>query len=163
MTRAALAVMAGLLCAAAGLRRAGAIKGSAIRLHRWTQILEHLSLILAEGGSTLPEAFEQAATDTLAPDELLRALARDLRHQPLTPLPALYAAHAQPGPEQDALSRLMQRLGRGSLDMRCQAVSQAAEELALLAKQSREEADRDAAMWRNLGFIGGACLTLMLL
>ena len=163
MTRAALAVMAGLLCAAAGLRRAGAIQGTAIRLHRWTQILEHLALILAEGASTLPEAFEQAATDALAPDELLRALARDLRAQPLTPLPTLYAAHAQPGPEQDALARLMQRLGRGSLDMRCQAVSQTAEELALLAGQSRSEADRDASMWRNLGFIGGACLTLMLL
>ena len=163
MIRAALAVMAGLLCAAAGLRRAGALKGSAARLCRWAQVLEHLALILSEGASTLPEAFEQAATGPFAPDELLRALAADLRRQPLTPLPALYAAHAQPGPEQDALARLMNRLGRGSLEMRCQAISQAAEELALLAKQSRENADRDATMWRNLGFIGGACLTLMLL
>ena len=163
MTHAVLAVMAGLLCAAAGLRRAAALKGTAIRLHRWAQVLEHLALILSEGASTLPEAFRQATTDVLAPDQLLRALSRDMLEQPLTPLPALYAARAVPGPEQDALARLMQRLGRGSLDMRCQAVSQAAEELTLLAKQARENADKDAVMWRNLGFIGGACLTLMLL
>ena len=163
MTRAMLAVMAGMLCALAGWRHAAALRASAARLHRWTEVLEHLALILSEGTSTLPEAFERAATSPLGPDELLLSLAADLRRQPLTPLPSLYAAHALPGPEHDALVRLMNRLGRGSLEMRCQAVSQTAEELALLARQSRESADRDAAMWRNLGFIGGACLTLMLL
>ena len=163
MTRAALAVMAGLLCALAGLRRAAALHAAAARLHRWTDVLEHLALILAEGASSLPEAFEQAAASPLPPDELLRALASDLRSQPLTPLPNLYAAHAQPGPERDALARLMARLARGSLEARCQAVSQAAQELALLAGQARRSADKDAVMWRNLGFIGGACLTLMLL
>ena len=163
MIRAALAVMAGLLCALAGLRRAAALQGDAARLRRWACVLEHLALILAEGASALPEAFEQAATAPLPPDELLRALAADLREQPLIPLPELYAARAQPGPEQDALARLMSRLGRGSLEARCQAVSQSAQELALLAAQARQCADKDAAMWRNLGFIGGACLTLMLL
>ena len=163
MTRAVLAVMAGMLCALAGWRRSEALKGSAARLRRWDEVLEHLALILAEGTSTLPEAFEQAATASLAPDNLLRGLAKDLRAEPLTPLPALYARHAQPCAEHDALTRLMNRLGRGSLEMRCQAASQAAEELALLARQSRDSADRDAVMWRNLGLIGGACLTLMLM
>ena len=163
MTRAALAVMAGLLCALAGLRRAGALQAAATRLRRWSDVLEHLALILAEGASTLPEAFEQAATAPLPPDELLRALAADLRSQPLASLSDLYAARAEPGPERDALARLMARLGRGSLEARCQAVSQAAQELSLLAEQARPSADKDAVMWRNLGFIGGACLTLMLL
>lgn len=163
MIRAMLAVMAGLLCAAAGVRRAGNIKRTAARLRRWTEALEHLTLILEEGTSTLPEALERAATDSAAPDALLRALAQGLRQQPLASLPDLYAACAQPGPERDTLARLMARLGRGSLDMRCQAARQAAEELALMARQSRENAEKDAAMWRSLGFIGGACLTLMLL
>ena len=163
MTHTVLAVMAGLLCALAGWRRAGALQSEAARLQRWPRVLEHLALILSEGVLALPEALEQAATDALPPDELLRALAAALRTQPLTPLPTLYAAHAQPGPERDALSRLMGRLGRGSLETRCQAVSQAAEELALLARQSRDTADKDATMWRNLGLIGGACLTLMLI
>ena len=163
MTHATLAVMAGLLCALAGWRRAAALQGDAARLQRWPPVLEHLALILAEGVSTLPEAFEQAATDALPPDELLRALAASLRARPLTPLPALYVAHAQPGPERDALARLMGRLGHGSLEARCQAISQAAEELALLATQARDRAGKDATMWRNLGLLGGACLTLMLL
>ena len=163
MTRAVLAVMAGMLCALAGWRHAAALRGSAARLRRWTEVLEHLALILSEGASTLPEAFEQAATGDLPPDELLRALAADLRRQPLTPLNELYAIRALTGPEGDALKRLMDRLGRGSLEMRCQAVSQTAEELSLLAVRARENADRDATMWRDLGFIGGACLTLMLL
>lgn len=163
MIRAALAVVAGMLCAVAGLRRAAVLKASAARSKRWAEVLEHLSLILSEGASTLPEAFEQAATDALPPDQLLRALAADLRAQPLTPLPALYAARAQPGPEQDALTRLMNRLGRGSLEARCQAATQAADEIALLAAHAREHAEKDAVMWRDLGFIGGACLTLMLL
>ena len=163
MTRAALAVMAGLLCALAGLRRSAALQGDAARLRRWVEVLEHLALILAEGVSTLPETFEQAANAPLPPDELLRALAADLRAQPLTPLPQLYASRAQPGPERDVLARLMDRLGRGSLEARCQAVSQTSQELALLAAQARQSADKDAVMWRNLGLIGGACLTLMLL
>lgn len=163
MIRAMLAVMAGMLCALAGWRRASALKSSATCLRRWQEVLEHLALILSEGASTLPEAFEQAATGALPPDDLLRALAADLRSQPLTPLPALYAAHAAADPGSDALTRLMRRLSRGSLEMRCQAVSQAAEELALLAGQARETADKDATMWRNLGLIGGACLTLMLI
>ena len=163
MTRAVLAVMSGLLCALAGWRHAAALRTSAARLHRWTEVLAHLALILSEGASTLPEAFEPAATGDLQPDELLRSLATNLRSQPLTPLSALYAAHALPGAEGDALNRLMNRLGHGSLEMRCHAVSQTAEELSLLAVRARENADRDATMWRNLGFIGGACLTLMLL
>ena len=163
MTHTVLAVMAGLLCAVAGLRRAASLQSTAARLRRWVDVLEHLALILSEGASTLPEAFERAATDSAAPDDLLRGLARDLRVQPLTPLPELYARLAQPGPEYDVHLRLMRRLGRGSLETRCQAVSQATEELRLLAGQARENADKDAAMWRNLGFIGGACLTLMLL
>ena len=163
MTHTVLAMMAGLLCAMAGLRRASALQSTALRLRRWACAMEHLALILGEGASTLPEAFEQAATEALPPDELLRALAADLCAQPLTPLPTLYAARAVSGPEQDALTRLMSRLGRGSLEMRCQAVTQAAEELSLLAGRARETADKDAAMWRNLGFIGGACLTPMLL
>ena len=163
MTRAALAVMAGMLCALAGLRRASALQGTAARLRRWHEVLEHLALILSEGASTLPEAFEQAATAPLPPDELLRALAAGLRRQPLTPLPELYAALAQSGPEQDVLARLMARLARGSLEARCQAVAQAAEELSMLAAQAQASAGKDAVMWRNLGLIGGACLTLMLL
>ena len=163
MTRAVLAVMAGLLCALAGWRHAAALRTSAARLHRWTEVLTHLALILSEGASTLPEALDQAATGDQPPDELLRALAADLRRQPLTPLNELYAHRALSGPEGDALKRLMDRLGRGSLEMRCQAVSQTAEELSLLAVRARENADRDATMWRDLGFIGGACLTLMLL
>ena len=155
--------MAGLLCAIMGLRRASGLQGSAARLHRWVQVLEHLALLLSEGALTLPEAFEQAATAPLPPDELLRALAAGLRAQPLASLASLYAAQDSPCPERDALTRLMARLGRGSLEARCQAVSQTAQELALLAADARQTADKDAVMWRNLGFIGGACLTLMLL
>ena len=163
VTRAALALMAGMLCAIMGLRRAASLRSTAARLRRWACVLEHLALILSEGTLTLPEAFEQAATAPLPPDALLRALATGLRAQPLLSLSALYAAHDTPTPERDVLARLMARLGHGSLEARCQAVSQAAQELALMASDARQTADKDATMWRNLGFIGGACLTLMLL
>lgn len=158
-----MAVMAGLLCAVAGYRRAGELTASAKRLRRWVEVLRHLALLLSEGVCSLPEALEAVATASEAPDELLRALAGELRRQPLLSLAEAYAARAVPRPEGDALARLMPRLDRGSLESRRQAVEQAADELALLAASARESADRDAKMWRTLGLAGGACLTLMLL
>lgn len=163
MTRAVLAVMAGLLCAAAGLRGASDIRQTAERLRRWSNTLTRLELILSEGVYTLPESFQRTATEGGAPDKLLQALAQGLRREPMSSLPELYGRQAVPSPENEPLGRLMTRLMHGSLELRCQAVKEAAEEISLLARQARENADRDANMWRSLGLIGGACLTLMLL
>ena len=96
-------------------------------------------------------------------EQLLRRLGDEMEQHPLSPLPELYARIAPPGPEAPVLARLMAQLGRGSLDSRCQAAEQAAEETALLARAASERAARDAKLHASLGWTCGACLTILLL
>lgn len=163
MMRAMLAISAGLLCALAGLRMSCSLRQEAVRLRRWTEVLRHLSLLLEQRQYALPTALMQAATAQSMPDQVLRQLAEGMRRSPLTPLPELFGRCAVSSPEQPALSRLMPRLSHGTLPERTQAVSQAAEELQMLALQAEQRAERDVKLWRTLGLTGGACLTLLLL
>lgn len=163
MMRAALALMAGLMCMAAGFRQAAALRAADARLRRWTEMVRHLALLLSEGTCTLPEAFTLAASGDGEADRLLRSLAEQMRRQPLKSLPEIWRELRDESPEAAPLTRMMQRLGRGSLESRQQAAEQAASELELLADQAREKALKDAKMWRTLGALGGACMTIMLL
>ena len=163
MSRGILAIMAGLLCALAGLRRASGLREEAVRLNRWVALLRHLSLLLQEGTMSIPEALSAAADGTKQPDQLLQSLARDVLDSPIQPLTKAYAMHSGPCPEQSALQRMFAGLGHGSKASRSLAVDQAAAEIRLLAEQAEAIAARDAKMWQTLGLIGGACLTLMLL
>lgn len=163
MMRTALALMAGLLCMAAGFRQAAALRAADARLRRWTEMARYLALLLSEGTCTLPEAFTLAASGDSEADRLLRTLAQELQRQPLKSLPEIWRALRDESPEEAPLNRMMQRLGRGSLESRRQAAEQAASELELLSDQAREKSLKDAKMWRTLGALGGACMTIMLL
>lgn len=158
-----LAIIAGLLCGIAGMRRATLLRRNAQLLRRWDALLRHLSLLLHQGGESLPQTLEAAATVDAPPDQLLRSLAQALRNAPLVPLEEHFARLCADSPARDALLRMARCLGRGELVSRCQAVDQAAEEIALLATQAQASADKDARMWTTLGWLGGACLILMLL
>lgn len=158
--RTLFAVIAGLLCALLGMRQAKRLKDESLRLHRWEILLQHLCLILQEGGLSLPETFRQIASSDSPADQVLRRLADDMQQHPLASLQDLY--HGE-GPEAAILSRLMDRLSRGSMESRVQAVEQSAREIALLAASSQEKSQQDARMWATLGWACGACLTLMLL
>ena len=61
------------------------------------------------------------------------------------------------------LVRMFHGLASGTLEERCLAVEQAAGEIALLARSGAEKAQQDARMWLKLGWLGGGCVTLMLL
>lgn len=163
MIRPVLAISAGILCALLGLRQARQITDAEARLHRWSTLLRHLALLLAESTLPLPEALTAAASAREAPDEALRALAALLRDEPLSPIEALWPRLNVTGAEAAPLSRLIPRLTRGSVDSRTLAAQQAADELALLAESARGRSASDARMWRTLGLTCGLCLTLMLL
>ena len=163
MIRPALAVFAGLMCGVIGQRQARRLREEGVNLRRWEQLLRRLALLLREGTLSLPEALRQSAGESSAPDLLLRRLGDEMEQHPLSPLPELYARIAPPGPEAPVLARLMAQLGRGSLDSRCQAAEQAAEETALLARAASERAARDAKLHASLGWTCGACLTILLL
>lgn len=167
MSRSVLAIMAGLLCMLAGFRHASALKGDAVRLARWVQLLQHLSLLLKEGTLSIPDALCAAADRQLPPDKLLRNLANRLRVQPNRSLEQLYGeqdASVLTSPvEREPLMRLLARLGHGSREQRCLAVEQAAEEFRLFAEQAAQKAEKDAKLWQTLGITGGMCLTIMLL
>lgn len=163
MMRMMLAVLSGALCAAAGLRRAACLQENEARLLRWEQVLRHLTLVLGQGAYSLPQALRCCAQEQQAPDLLLQSLASAMEAQPLADLPALLETRLPPWPESPALRRLASRLCRGSLDSRVQAAEDALQEIRLLARSVRESAPRDAKMWRTLGLLGGACITLMLL
>jgi len=61
------------------------------------------------------------------------------------------------------LARLFTRLGRGTKESRRLAAEQTAEEMTLLAQHAGNRAEKDARLWQTLGFVGGACLTILLL
>ena len=163
MSRAILAVMAGLLCALAGIKHASALQGDAARLKRWGQVLAHLELLLQEGTLSIPEVLCAAADGTLPPDRLLRDMAAKLSSSPLLSLSDAYAAYAEERPETALLSRLFARMGHGTKESRCLAVKQSAGEMALLAQSAAARAEKDVKLWQTLGFVGGACLTILLL
>ncbi len=164
MIRAVLAVMAGLLCALAGMKHAAALKGDAVRLGRWVQVLTRLKLLLAEGTMSIPEALCAAADGLSTPDETLRSVAETTAASPLTGLAeAFVRCVSEDWPERELLQRMFTRLGRGTKESRCQALEQAAQEMDLMARTAADKADKDAKLWQKLGLIGGISLTILLL
>ncbi len=163
MTRTVLAIMAGLLCALVGLKYASSLKSEALRLARWVELLRHLSLLLTEGTMPLPQALVTAADAPAPPDKLLRDMAALLQQQPLTTLEAAFLRCCGDWREKPALQRMFARLGRGSRESRLLAVEQAAGELSLMGQQASATAEKDVKLWQTLGFVGGTCLTILLL
>ena len=163
MSRAVLAVMAGLLCTLAGMRHANRLRYDANRLKRWTTLLNHLELLLSEATLSIPQALCTAADSHLQPDVLLRTMASAIQAQPLLSLEEAFLHCSQESTEKPTLARLFSRLGHGSKENRCLAVHQAAQELEFLAQGAANKAEKDTKLWQTLGFIGGACLTILLL
>lgn len=163
MSRAVVAVMAGLLCALAGVKHAASLKGDASRLSRWVQLLRRLALLLREGTMSIPEALCAAADGPHPPDRLLRDVAARVIASPMTTLEDALVQSVGDCLEKDALIRLFTHLGRGSKESRVLALEQSAEELRLLAQTAAEKAEKDAKLWQTLGFTGGICLTILLL
>ena len=163
MIRTALAVAAGLLCAAAGWRRGQELCTGCRRQERWAAVMQHLSLLLREGAGSLPEVLDMAAREDALPDRLLQTLAARLRDQPLKTPEELLDLSALPPEEREILLRLLRRLGHGSLESRRQAADMCGEEMRLMASAHRAQAETEAKMWRQLGLLGGLCLTLWLI
>lgn len=163
MSRAVIAVMAGLLCTLAGVKHGASLKADAHRLARWCQLLRHLTLLLQEGALSIPEALCTAADGPHPPDKLLRAIAMTLRSSPMMTLAEAYHACASDCPERDLLTRMFTRLGQGSKESRLLALEQAAKEMQLLAESASVKAEKDVKLWQTLGFTGGICLTILLL
>lgn len=163
MIRSVLALMAGLLCALAGVRHASVLKCDASRMHRWVQLLQHLRLLLREGILSIPEALYSAADAQTPPDRLLRNIATMMQATPMGTAADVFQEACPPCQEQALLLRMFTRLGRGTQANRLLAVEQTADEMLLMAKHAAGKAEKDAKLWQTLGFIGGACMTLLLL
>ena len=163
MIRLMLAVMAGLLCGAAGMRKAGEIRRRGAALRRWEALLEHMQLLLEQGALPLPEVFRHAACEDAPQDALLRCLAEGMGREPLVPLTEHYAREALQGQEGEILRRMMEGLSSGTAQSRSLAVSQALREVKWLQGATGEKERLDARMWITLGWTCGACLTILLL
>lgn len=163
MSRAVLAVMAGLLCSLWGVKHAASLKAEASRLTRWIHVLNHLTLIIREGTLSIPRALCAAADGTHAPDKLLRSIAGALQASPLLTLPEAYRQCSPSAPEGELLERMFTRLSHGTKESRLLALEQAASEMKLLAEEASARAAKDVKLWQTLGFTGGICLTILLL
>ncbi len=163
MTRAVLALMAGLLCALAGAKYAANLKGEATRLSRWVELLRHLALLLEEGTLPLPQALCTAADSSRPPDALLREISAIMQEEPLVTLEQAFLRCCSDWHEKPLLQRMFSRLGHGSKNNRQLAVEQSAREMEQLAQQASARAEKDVKLWQTLGFIGGTCLTILLL
>lgn len=163
MTRLALAIAAGLLCGLAGMRQSAALQSEASRLRRWHELLMQLALILQERSVSLPEALRIAADRSLQPDRVMHTLAARMHLHPLEALADSFDQSCPPLPEKAALMRMCVHLGQGTLESRTQAVHSVAGEISLMAAAASARADKDARLWRTLGWLGGACLALLLI
>ncbi len=158
-----LAVFAGLMCALAGFRQSFSLESRSRSLFRWSELLPHLQLVMQESGLSLPQAMRLCATEDKSPDKLLRDVAFHLEQEPLLSPGALFERLCPRDESGGVLTRMMMRLGSGTMHQRCQAVEQATREITLMAQSAREKARKDASLWRTLGLTGGICLTLLLL
>ena len=163
MIRQLLALTAGVLCALMGLRRSREAQQRRLRLERWPVLLRHLALLIREEAGSLTEVLRLCARENAAPDRLILLLARHMQEHPLLPPDALLDTSALPRDEGDLLQRMAIRLAQGSRDSRAQAAESCAAAMEALLAGTRERSDADAKMWRQLGMLGGACLTLWLL
>lgn len=163
MSRTVLALMAGILCALAGTKYAAGLKGESARLARWVELLHHLALLLQEGTLSLPQALCTAADSPRPPDTLLRDMAATIHQEPLVTLEQAFLRCCPDWHEKPLLQRMFSRLGHGSRDSRRLAVEQAVREIEHLAQQASARAEKDVKLWQTLGFIGGTCLTILLL
>ena len=112
---------------------------------------------------SIPQALCAAADNHFPPDELLQKMAADIQAQPLLTLDVAFRKNWKDTIEKPTLERMFIRLGRGSKENRCLAVQQAAQEMELLAQSAATKAEKDTKLWQTLGFIGGTCLTILLL
>ena len=163
MIRAVLAVMAGLLCGLAGMKHASSLSQEAARLHRWVQVLQHLSLHLRQGMLSIPDALLACADGQTAADRLLREMVQRIQREPLLPLVEAFSRCSANETEQPLLKRMFTHLGHGLQENRRMAVEHAATEMQLLAEQSAAKAEKDVKLWQTLGLIAGLCLTILLL
>lgn len=163
MTRPLLALVSGLLLAAAGFRHAEFIRQRCSRLQRWTQLLRHLSLLMKEGAGTLPEIILMAAREPALPDRIFQQLARAMQEKPLEYPQALADLSLLEPREQEILSRLLTRLDTGSRDSRLLALEGCIGSLEQLLGESLPRVQKECKMWRQLGLLGGACLALWLI
>lgn len=159
MMRAALAVIAGLLAGLLGTRYAAGLRQNAKRLTRWDGLLAHLSLLMQEQAYALPEALRLAADSGGEADAWLQSVAAQMEADPLcraqdVPLPDWAEA--------PALARMLRGISAGSLEARVQSVEAARGEIALLARTASDTSAKDARMWSQLGWLGGACLVMLL-
>lgn len=157
------ALTAGCLCALAGMRQAFFLRREALRLNRWAVLLDRLSLLLSEAVLPLPDVLESAADGSDQPDMLLRAVASNIKTDPLLTIPEAFSHHCTACAERDILLRMAEQLSRGSAESRSLASSQAGAYIRHLAEEAAKRAARDARLWQTLGWTGGACLALMLM
>lgn len=157
------AIAAGMICVLAGSRHAASLRGDAQQLQRWSEIAARLALLLEEQSASLPEVLRTAADADTDVDELLRQMARDMDANPLTSAAQAFSFRFENCQQRDTLLRMFSLLGRGSVQARSAACRQCAAFLTQEASKARAAAEKDAKMWRTLGWTGGVCLTLMLI
>lgn len=163
MNRLIPALGAGVSVAMMGLRHSQELHRQCIRLARWTGLTRHLALLLQEEAGSLPDVLRMAAQEKGEPDRILQSVAQRMRLQPLFLTVDIPEILRLPSNEQELLLRLFSRLTQGSRDSRVQAAQECSVQFAQLAEAARVQNEADAKMWRQLGFLSGACLTLWLM
>lgn len=159
MMRASLAIIAGLLAGLLGTRYAAGLRQNARRLTRWDALLAHMILLMQEQACALPEAMRLAADDAGEADALMQSVAAQMEADPLF---RAQDAVLPDWPESAVLVRMLRGISAGSLAARVQSVASARAEIALLAQSAADAAGKDARMWSQLGWLGGACLAVLL-
>jgi len=150
-------------CAAAGHLAARYLIARDRRLAVWEEALLRMEGELRRGGAELPALLRRSAGESLP---ALAALADRLSADPAAAPEKLLAA--LPGEpllqreEEAALRQCLTALFTPDLDRQRRALSMALEQWALFRGKAREAKDKNARLYRSLGWLSGAALMILL-
>lgn len=159
-----LAVLAGAACVGWGSGAARQLDGREKELRAWEEALSRLEGALAGGGEELPFLLRRGAGGQIFP---LYALAEQLERDPARPAEALLSDFpADPlltAEEKETLRACVRALFSPDLPAQARTVARCREDWAVFRRRAEEKKEKNARLYRNLGWLGGAAVFILLI
>lgn len=158
--------------AAFGENRARTLEGRVRQLEQFQRSLKFLTTEISYARSLLPAAFTTVGRQCAAPVRELYLNAAELltAHPELSAgkawkqsLSRIYPQSCFSALDREIISSLGDSLGVSQREGQLKQIRLVEQRLSFALAKAREERERQARLWRYLGFIGGAALVILLL
>lgn len=160
---AAVACLAAAACVAAGYRAARRLDEKAKEIEAWEEKLIRLENELRMGGAALPAMLRRGSAGE---QDILSALADQMEKNPAADAEGLLLSLPWPvslSPEErKALAECLRGLFSPEKEGQIRAVRRARGQWARFAQKCRESREKNAALYRKLGWLAGAAAFILL-